>query len=114
MKVIRGTFLTKVSIDAVSCVLLYNNARMEPRSDHYQLSYAFVFSLFLTPPPLLPIISFGAHTYVYVARVRVMLNASKIPHYRMHDVTVSAAVTSFEFLVSEIFNANTPPKTYTC
>jgi hypothetical protein len=32
----------------------------------------------------------------------------------MHDVTVSAAVTSFEFLVSEIFNGNTPPKTYTC
>jgi hypothetical protein len=38
----------------------------------------------------------------------------KIPHYRMHDVTVSAAVTSFKFLVSEIFNGNTPPKTYTC
>jgi hypothetical protein len=32
----------------------------------------------------------------------------------MHDVTVSAAVTSFEFLVSEMFNGNTPPKTYTC
>jgi hypothetical protein len=32
----------------------------------------------------------------------------------MHDVTVSAAVTSFEFLVSENFNGNTPPKTYTC
>jgi hypothetical protein len=32
----------------------------------------------------------------------------------MHDITVSAAVTSFEFLVSEIFNGNTPPKTYTC
>jgi hypothetical protein len=30
----------------------------------------------------------------------------------MHDVTVSAAVTSFEFLVSEIFNGNTPPKIY--
>jgi hypothetical protein len=54
-------------------VLLYNNARMEPRSDHYWLLYAFVFSLFLTPPSPLSIISFRAHTYyVYVARVRVM------------------------------------------
>jgi hypothetical protein len=35
----------------------------------------------------------------------------KIAHYRSHDVTVSAAVTSFEFLVSEIFNRNTPSKT---
>jgi hypothetical protein len=35
-------------------VLLYNNARMEPRSDHCWLLYAFVFSLFLTPPPLCP------------------------------------------------------------
>jgi hypothetical protein len=29
-------------------VLLYNNARMEPRSDHCWLLYAFVLSLFLT------------------------------------------------------------------
>jgi hypothetical protein len=34
----------------------------------------------------------------------------KIPHYRMHDVTISASVTSFEFLVSEIFNGNIPSK----
>jgi hypothetical protein len=57
-------------------VLLYNNARMEPRSDHYWLLYAFVLSLFLTPTPL-STISFRAHTYVYVTRVRVMLNASR-------------------------------------
>jgi hypothetical protein len=94
-------------------VLLYNNARMEPRSNHYWLLYGFVFSLFLAPP----------HVHNLVPCPRICIRSScvchvkrfeKIPHYHMHDVTVSAAVTSFEFLVSEIFNGNTPPKTYKC
>jgi hypothetical protein len=58
-------------------VLLYNNVRMEPRSDHYGFLYAFVFFFFFSPPPPLAVISFRAHTYVYLARVSVMLKASR-------------------------------------
>jgi hypothetical protein len=70
--------------------------------------YVFVetYSLFLIPPPL-STISFRAHTYVNLARVRVMLNASR------RFLTI-ACMTSFDFLVSENLNGNTPSKTYTC
>jgi hypothetical protein len=90
-------------------VLLYNNAHMEPRSDHYWLLYAFVFSL--SPPPHPQSLSVPTRAHSCACHIKRL---EKIPHYRMHDVRVSAAVTSFEFLVSEIFKGNTPPKTYTC
>jgi hypothetical protein len=95
-------------------VLLYNNTRMEPRSDHSWLLYAFVFSLFFTPPPPVHNLLPCPHICIRSSCACHVKRFEKIAHYRMHDVTVSAAVTSFEFLVSEIFNGNTPPKTYTC
>jgi hypothetical protein len=95
-------------------VLLYNNARMEPWSDHNWLLYAFVFSLFPTPPPPRPQSCSVPHICIRSSCACHVKCFEKIPHYRMHDVTVSTAVTSFEFLVSEIFIGNTPPKTYTC
>jgi hypothetical protein len=79
--------------------------------------YVFVetYFLFLPPPPppvhnLVP----WPHICIRSSCACHVKRFEKIPHYRMHVVTVSSAVTSFEFLVSEIFNGNTPPKTYTC
>jgi hypothetical protein len=75
MKVIRGTFLTNVSIDAVSlcCFIITHVWNRGPITTGYCMPLYFLYSL--TPPPIE--ISFRAHTYVYVARVRVMLNASR-------------------------------------
>jgi hypothetical protein len=62
-----------VTVDDIK-KLTYNFHLVMKLPDHV---YVFVktYSLSFTPP--LATISFRAHTYVYVARVRVMLNASR-------------------------------------
>jgi hypothetical protein len=82
-----------------------------PITTGYCMPLYFLYSLH--PPPVRNLVP-CPHICIRSSCACLVKSFEKISHYRMHDVTFSAAVTSFGFLVSEIFNGNTPPKTYTC